>query len=250
MAQQVPVDPTSVVEDFGQHGTREIAPDLASKRLAIVNLVMMGPPDGGDRGWVLVDTGVFGTISTLLSAVEARFGAAARPAAIVMTHGHFDHVGGLEDLAERWDVPVYAHRLEHPYLNGTRSYPAPDPSVGGGLMARLAPLYPRGPVNVSARMRQLGEDGTIPPMPGWRWLHTPGHTEGHVSLWREADRTIIAGDAFITTARNPPTRSQSRRPNCMDLPCITRRIGRQPVALSRRSRHSSRKRLSPGMVRR
>ena len=36
-------------------------------------------------------------------------------------------------------------------------------------------------------------------MPGWRWLHTPGHTPGHVSLWRESDRTLIAGDAFITT---------------------------------------------------
>lgn len=38
-------------------------------------------------------------------------------------------------------------------------------------------------------------------MPGWRWVHTPGHTEGHVSLWREDDRTLIAGDAFITTAQ-------------------------------------------------
>ena len=36
-------------------------------------------------------------------------------------------------------------------------------------------------------------------MPGWRWLHTPGHTPGHVSLWREQDRLLIAGDAFITT---------------------------------------------------
>ena len=36
-------------------------------------------------------------------------------------------------------------------------------------------------------------------MPGWRWLHTPGHTPGHVSFWREADRALIAGDAFITT---------------------------------------------------
>ena len=36
-------------------------------------------------------------------------------------------------------------------------------------------------------------------MPGWRWLHTPGHTPGHISLWCEATRTVIAGDAFITT---------------------------------------------------
>lgn len=32
-------------------------------------------------------------------------------------------------------------------------------------------------------------------LPDWRWLHTPGHTPGHVSLWRAADRTTIAGDA-------------------------------------------------------
>ena len=36
-------------------------------------------------------------------------------------------------------------------------------------------------------------------MPGWRWVHTPGHTAGHVSLFRDADRTLIAGDAFVTT---------------------------------------------------
>jgi glyoxylase-like metal-dependent hydrolase (beta-lactamase superfamily II) len=36
-------------------------------------------------------------------------------------------------------------------------------------------------------------------MPGWVWIHTPGHSPGHISLWRRSDRTIIAGDAFITT---------------------------------------------------
>jgi glyoxylase-like metal-dependent hydrolase (beta-lactamase superfamily II) len=36
-------------------------------------------------------------------------------------------------------------------------------------------------------------------MPGWRWIATPGHAAGHVSLFREADRTLIAGDAFVTT---------------------------------------------------
>jgi glyoxylase-like metal-dependent hydrolase (beta-lactamase superfamily II) len=36
-------------------------------------------------------------------------------------------------------------------------------------------------------------------MPGWRWLHTPGHAPGHVSLFRDSDRVLIAGDAFVTT---------------------------------------------------
>ena len=36
-------------------------------------------------------------------------------------------------------------------------------------------------------------------MSGWKWVHTPGHTEGHVSLFRESDKTLIVGDAFTTT---------------------------------------------------
>jgi hypothetical protein len=35
-------------------------------------------------------------------------------------------VGPLETLAKEWDVPIYAHKVEHPYLNGTESYPPPD----------------------------------------------------------------------------------------------------------------------------
>ncbi|EWY38150.1 hypothetical protein N825_14650 [Skermanella stibiiresistens SB22] len=181
--------------------THEIATDLAYRRLGIVNVVYSGPAASGDRGWVLIDTGIPGTKGMIKSAAEHRFGVGARPAAIVMTHGHFDHIGALEDLAEEWDVAVYAHPLEHPYLNGGASYPPGDPSVGGGAMAALARFYPRGPVNVGGRLRPLPEDGTVPGMPGWRWIHTPGHSVGHVSFWREADRTIIAGDAFVTTGQ-------------------------------------------------
>lgn len=140
-----------------------------------------------------------GTTGLITGAAEERFGPNARPAAIIMSHGHFDHVGALEELANRWDAPVYAHALERLYLDGSASYPPPDPSAGGGLMSLLSPLFPRGPVDVSRWLQTLPEDGSVPGMPSWRWLHTPGHTPGHVSLWREADRTIVAGDAFITT---------------------------------------------------
>jgi glyoxylase-like metal-dependent hydrolase (beta-lactamase superfamily II) len=66
-------------------------------------------------------------------------------------------------------------------------------------MALLSPLYPTRPIDVSPRLNALPDDQTVPGMPGWRWLHTPGHTPGHVSLWRIADRLLIAGDAFVTT---------------------------------------------------
>ena len=86
-------------------------------------------------------------------------------------------------------------------LNGQSAYPKPDTGVGGGIMSRLAALFPRGPLDVSDWLRPLPADGSVPSMPGWCWIHTPGHAVGHVSLWREADRTLIAGDAFITTAQ-------------------------------------------------
>jgi glyoxylase-like metal-dependent hydrolase (beta-lactamase superfamily II) len=116
-----------------------------------------------------------------------------------MTHGHFDNVDVLKKLAEKWDAPIYAHGLEIPYLNGTASYPPPDSTVGGGIIPWVAQLFSRGPMDVSRWLEVLPDDGSVPGMPCWRWLHTPAHATGHVSLWRESDRAIVAGDAFITT---------------------------------------------------
>ena len=193
-------DDTSLPRDTAQDdATHEVAPDLAYKRLGIVNVIFYGLPN---QDWILIDAGLPGTAGVIRKAAEARFGK-VKPKVIILTHGHFDHVGALRELAEGWDVPVYAHRLEHPYLNGTSSYPPPDPSVGGGLMARMSGLYPKGPVDVSRWLKKLPEDGieggSVPEMSSWRWLPTPGHGPGHVSLWRGRDRLLIAGDAFVTT---------------------------------------------------
>jgi len=210
MAQQIPMSQSAVAGEAQDDGTIEVAPDLAYLRLAIVNVVFYGVP--GERHWVLVDTGVIGMAGRIRRAAAERFGADVPPAAIVLTHGHFDHVGTLEDLTRGWDVPVYAHPLERPYLDGSASYPPPDPTVGGGLTALLSPLFPRSPVNVGERLRMLPEDGSVPEMPGWRWLHTPGHSVGQVSLWREADRTLIAGDAFVTTAQESAYAAVTQEP--------------------------------------
>lgn len=201
MVQQIPVDASAIAPEHYEQGIHAVADDIGYQRLAIVNVVMVGRAGAGDRGWVLIDAGIPGCAKHIRRAAEARFGPGARPAAILLTHGHFDHVGALRDLADDWDTFIYAHPDEHPFLDGSRNYPPPDPSVGGGLMALLSPLFPRAPINVSARLRALPEGGRVPAMPGWTWIATPGHAPGHVSFFRDTDRSLIVGDAFVTTAQ-------------------------------------------------
>lgn len=176
----------------------EVAPDLTCLQLSIVNAYLFGEPRAPKRSWVLIDAGLATSGASIVRAAAERFGPDSRPAAVILTHGHFDHVGSLPELADHWDVPVYAHEREMPHLTGLVSYPPPDPTVGGGAMAFLSRFYPRGPIDLGSRVRILPADGTVPGMADWRWIHTPGHTPGHVSLFRDSDRTLIAGDAFVT----------------------------------------------------
>lgn len=174
---------------------QEVAEDILMLQFTIVNAYLVGKP-GGE--FALVDTGITYCSDFILETVEKRFGKDARPRAIILTHGHFDHVGTVVALANQWDVDVYCHPLEIPYLTGKKDYPVPDPTVDDGLIAKLSPTFPHTGIDLSPRIAELPADGSVPGMEGWRWIHTPGHTEGHVSLFRERDRTLIAGDAFST----------------------------------------------------
>lgn len=164
-----------------------------------VNVFMIANRKGVADGWVLIDAGVKGYASQIKQMAESLFGEGTKPLAIILTHGHFDHVGALEDLLEYWDVPVYAHPLELPYLTGKSSYPPADPSVGGGLMAWMSWIYPIKPLDLGNRVQALDTSGMIEELPEWKTIHTPGHSPGHISLYFKLNATLIAGDAFVTT---------------------------------------------------
>ena len=177
------------------HGL-EVLPDLFCYTIQIVNICFVGNPKTND--FVLVDAGMPKCANEIISIAEDRFGTNSRPKAIILTHGHFDHVGGIIELIKYWDVPVYAHQMEIPFLTGQQSYPEPDPTVEGGMVAKMSPLFPNEPIDLGNSVKALPTDGTVPHMPEFRWIHTSGHTPGHISLFREKDRTLIAGDAFVT----------------------------------------------------
>jgi glyoxylase-like metal-dependent hydrolase (beta-lactamase superfamily II) len=184
---------TSVTSGLGQ----SVKPDIYCVSIQIVNVCLIGDPEQPNE-WVLVDAGMPHSVDNILDAVKERFGEVHKPKSIVLTHGHFDHVGGLADLLEKWDVPVYAHELEIPYLTGKANYPPGDPTVDGGLVSEMSPLFPNHGIDLGNRVEKLPFDGSVPGMQGWKWIHTSGHTPGHVSLFRDEDRSLIAGDAFVT----------------------------------------------------
>ncbi len=74
-----------------------IAPGVACVPASFVNTYLIGEPGGP---WALVDTGVPGFGWKIRAAAAERFGQDSRPAAIFLTHGHFDHSGNARALAD------------------------------------------------------------------------------------------------------------------------------------------------------
>lgn len=179
----------------------EVAPDVYCYTNQIVNLFFIGDPNVSND-YILVDAGMPRSANKILHEAENRFGPDHNLKAIILTHGHFDHVGSIVDILEKYPVPVYAHPLEFSYLKGITDYPQPDSSVEGGMVAKISKAFPAEAIDISAHLKELPADGSVPGMPGWQWIHTPGHSEGHVSLFRKVGKLLIAGDAFVTVKQD------------------------------------------------
>ena len=178
---------------------KEVKSDVYYYTNQIVNIIMIGEP--GSQ-WVLIDAGMPHSGKEIIEAAEKRFGKGSKPAAIFLTHGHFDHVGSVVDLIQEWQVPVYAHPDESPFLTGQQPYPEPDTSVEGGLLAKISSIYPHQPIDIAEALLPFPVDGTLPFLTEWRWIAAPGHSPGQVVFWREVDHTLISADAFITVKQD------------------------------------------------
>jgi glyoxylase-like metal-dependent hydrolase (beta-lactamase superfamily II) len=188
------------VTSVGDGACIQVRPDLFSYTNKIVNIIFVGDPTKDE--FVLVDAGMPRCSKEIIETAENIFGPNSRPKAIMLTHGHFDHVGSIIELIDHWDIPAFAHSLEYTYLIGEREYPEADSSVEGGFIAKISPLFPNEPINIKEHLHPLPIDGTVPFLDEFRWVHTPGHSPGHVSFFRERDRSLIAGDAFITVRQD------------------------------------------------
>lgn len=106
-----------------------------------------------------------------------------RVKAIVITHAHIDHIGGAQKLKAATGAPVYMNEMDQPL------YDTIDMQANWLGM----PVPPRTAIDVDAR------EGTKLDLNAAEFhvLHTPGHTQGSISLWIPAHNKLVAGDTLF-----------------------------------------------------
>lgn len=107
-----------------------------------------------------------------------------KPLAIFLTHAHFDHIGALQALVDRYQLPVYLHKAEVKWLQ--------DPLLNGsGKYAELPDIQ------VDVQVTEVKE-GTIE-LGEFTFdvLETPGHSPGSVSYYFKEQRFVVSGDVLF-----------------------------------------------------
>jgi glyoxylase-like metal-dependent hydrolase (beta-lactamase superfamily II) len=104
---------------------------------------------------------------------------------VALTHCHPDHQGAAKAVCQAFGVPLACHEADVPAMEGRA------PMGPRNLLTRLATFLWAGPPCKVDRVLKDGDE-----IAGFRVVHTPGHTPGHVAFFRESDRVLIAGDVL------------------------------------------------------
>ncbi len=104
------------------------------------------------------------------------------PVAILLTHGHFDHVMAAADLHKKYNIDIYAHEAEKETME--------NPEINAcGMIGRHETYF----------ATKYVKDGDVLDFAGFHFkvLHTPGHTPGGVCYYEEFEHTLFSGDTLF-----------------------------------------------------
>ncbi|MCR6112593.1 MBL fold metallo-hydrolase [Bacillus sp. A301a_S52] len=134
-----------------------------------------------NNGVYIVDTGMPFMSNRIIKEAEKL----GELKAILLTHGHSDHVGGLKKILNKHNLPVYSHVMDIKHMEGREPFPGrkkKEHLVEPGIVKPL----------------KQNEDGTLEAIENLVPYHTPGHSPGHVSYYHTLDRVLIGGDLFTS----------------------------------------------------
>ncbi|MEM6285322.1 MAG: MBL fold metallo-hydrolase [Chloroflexota bacterium] len=121
----------------------------------------------------------------------------------LVTHCHYDHIGGLSNLQGRADVTTYVHVGDAPIVRGDTGLNLPDPSTLPNPLDRFMQqsMISNGqhknqfPAQVDI---ELTDGDTLDDiMPGLTVVHLPGHTDGQAGYWLPQQKVLFGGDCAM-----------------------------------------------------
>ena len=132
---------------------------------------------------ILVDTGTSADAPLLMEQIQDDNFNISDINIIVNTHCHFDHIGGNSSVLKEGKIKLAAHGTDSPHIEeadalytGTKNFP----------------YYSVSPEKVDMKLKE-GDA-----LDNFRVLHTPGHTQGSMSLYNEESKILISGDLVFS----------------------------------------------------
>lgn len=171
---------------------KEIGAGIYHLNLGLANVYLIE----GRGGLALVDAGGQGALKVLQRQLRGTRFRLSDISHILITHGHFDHVGGLAEIQAESCAAVWAHHLDAPIIRGNAPVVRPEPRslrrfdrwVGRIIQGPQPPA----PVHHELKAGEVVKDVR----PGLEVVHLPGHSAGQVGFWLPEARLLLGGDVL------------------------------------------------------
>ena len=154
-----------------------------------------------DNTVILIDAGATNSLPGIKKAMEEASVPFERLDKIIVTHQDIDHIGGIKCILDELpEVKVLAHEEDKPYIQGEKKLVRLNSNFMNRINAlpkeeqiKILEMFKNVPVKVNTT---LTDGEKLPYCGGIIVIHTPGHTPGHICLYHEKTKTLIAGDAM------------------------------------------------------